>query len=216
VLPLSGGSVDVTVELPTGSSVEGKALSLLTEGSLGRVEVKATAGDLRLADVQAADVRASAGSVVVGRIGSTAQITASAGPVRLGEVAGEATVRCPNGPLTVGAVTGTLHVRGAHAPVSVDRVVGSLTATVAHAEIRVGEIRSGTAHLTTSYGGVEVGIAEGTAAWLDVESQHGSVQNLVEPSDAPPDGGPTAQVHVRTGYGDVVIHRPERLPAIGA
>lgn len=210
--PLGGnGSVDITVELPAGSSVEGKlaAGSLLTEGRLGRVAVKASAGDLRLGDVDRADLRASAGSVVVGRIGSSAHVSAAAGSVRIGEVAGDTTVKVPNGPLTVGAVTGTLLVKGAHAPVSVDRVTGSLTATVAHAELRVDRVESGTTHLTTSYGGVEVGIAEGTTAWLDVESQRGSVRNLLEPSDAPADDGPTAEVHVRTGYGDVVVRRPE-------
>lgn len=216
VMPLSGGSIDVTVELPAGSAVEGKALSLLAEGRLGRVEVKASSGDLRLGNVETADLRASAGSVVVGRIGVSAQVSAAAGAVRIGEVAGEATVKSPNGPLTVGAVTGTLLVRGAHAPVSVDRVTGSLTATVAHAEIRVGQVRSGTTDLTTSYGGVEVGITEGTTAWLDVESQHGAVRNLLQPSAVPTEDELTAEVHVRTGYGDIVIRRSESLPVIEA
>jgi len=215
VMPLSGGSVDVTVELPAGSAVEGKALSVLAEGRLGRVDLKASAGDLRLGDVAAAELRASAGSVVVGRIEGAGQVAAAAGSVRIGEVAGDATVRSSNGPVMVGTVTGTLLVKGAHAPVSVDRVTGSLTASVSHAEIRVERVVSGATHLTTSYGGVEVGIVEGTSAWLDLESAHGAVRNLLLPSDVPTADGPTAEVHVRTGYGDVVVRRPESFPLAG-
>jgi DUF4097 and DUF4098 domain-containing protein YvlB len=209
VIPTSSGSVNVMIELPTGSAVEGKALALLAEGRLGRVGVKATAGDLRLGDVEDVALHASAGSVTVGRIGTSGTVTAAAGSVRIGEVAGEASVRSPNGPIAVGAVTGTLAIKGAHAPVSVDRVAGSLTATAAHAEIRVDRVESGIVRLTNSYGSVEVGVAEGTAAWLDIESERGTVRNLLEPSDTPAEDGPTAQVHVRTGYGDVLVRRPD-------
>jgi hypothetical protein len=59
----------------------------------------------------------------------------------------------------------------------------------------------------TSSGDVEVGIAEGTAARLDLTTGSGVLTNQLEPSDGPADGDDTLIVHVRTGSGDVDIHR---------
>ena len=57
-------------------------------------------------------------------------------------------------------------------------------------------------------GDLEVGIREGTAAWLDVSARAGKVHNALTAADAP--GPPTERVEVRarTSVGDVVIRRP--------
>ena len=122
--------------------------------------------------------------------------------------AGSGTVRASNGTTTVGSVTGNLVVNGAHADIAVGRVRGSLTARCAHGGIRVGNLESGDATLATSYGSIEVGVPEGTAAYLDVASQHGAVRNQLTPTDGPVDGELTAEVHAKTGFGDVVVRRP--------
>ena len=149
----------------------------------------------------------SAGSVVVGRTGGTS-VRAGAGSVRITELAGDGTVRCGNGTTTVGSVTGSLQVSGAHGDVVVGRLRGTLTARAASGGIRVDRVESGTVTLTTSYGSIEVGVPEGTAAWLDVASQHGTVRNQLRPTEGPADDDATAEIHASTGYGDVVVRRP--------
>jgi hypothetical protein len=52
-----------------------------------------------------------------------------------------------------------------------------------------------------------VGIAEGTAAQLDLRTGSGDVRNTLAPSDGPPDGDETLVVHVRTGSGEAAVHR---------
>ena len=57
-------------------------------------------------------------------------------------------------------------------------------------------------------GDLEVGIREGTAAWLDVNSQFGRVHNALEAADAPETSVETVEVRARTSVGDIVIRRP--------
>ncbi|OLT53416.1 DUF4097 family beta strand repeat-containing protein [Cellulosimicrobium sp. CUA-896] len=208
MLPFAAGTANITVELPTGSDVRGKTGALLAEGRLGAVDLVLSAGDARVDEADRVDLKASAGSVVVGRAAGTANLRASAGSVRISELSGDGSVRAANGTTTVGSVTGTLTVAGAHADIAVGRVSGTVTARSAHAGIRVERVESGSVSLTTSYGSIEVGVPEGTAAWLDVASEHGTVRNQLTPTEGPVDDETTAEIHASTGYGDVVVRRP--------
>ncbi|ROS74546.1 DUF4097 family beta strand repeat-containing protein [Cellulomonas sp. PhB143] len=208
VRPFAAGTADITVELPEGSEVRGRTGTLDVEGTLGVVEMTLSAGDACVGDAARLSLKVSAGSVVVGRVTGPVDVRAGAGAVRIAAVEGDATVRASNGTTTVGSVTGTLEVHGAHGDVVVDRVRGAVTAKTASGGVRVGRVERGTLTLTTSYGSIEVGVPEGTAAWLDVASQHGSVRNRLAPAAGPGQDEDTAEIHATTGYGDVVVRRP--------
>ncbi|WP_425955860.1 DUF4097 family beta strand repeat-containing protein [Xylanimonas sp. McL0601] len=205
------GTVDATIELPTGSTLTGKvwAGSLYTEGRLASVDVTVSAGSARIDEAGRLGLRASAGSVVVGRVTGPTDVRAAAGSVRVREVVGDAVVKSSNGDTTIGSVTGSLTVSGAHGEIIIGRVRGTVNAKASSGGIRVDSIDAGSLTLATSYGSVEVGVPEGTAAWLDASSKYGNVRNLLEPSDAPVDEGNAVEVHATTSYGDVIVRRPE-------
>lgn len=208
LLPFAAGGAAVTIELPAGSSISGRAGSLVAEGPLGAVDLALNGGEARVEDADRVTLKVSAGPVVVGRVSGALTVKATAGPVRVAEVAGDGVIHAPNASTTVGSVTGSLVVAAAHAEVVVGRVAGSLTAKAASGGIRVERAESGTVWLTTSHGSVEVGVPEGTAAWLDVASEHGSVRNQLLPADGPVGDERTVHVHAGTGHGDVVVRRP--------
>ncbi|MGD3106695.1 DUF4097 family beta strand repeat-containing protein, partial [Streptomyces sp. YGL11-2] len=83
----------------------------------------------------------------------------------------------------------------------------SVTATNAHGTLRVTELTRGTTKLETSHGAIDIGIREGTAAWLDVSSDHGQVRNTLASSEAPQETEDTVKVHARTRYGNIDIRR---------
>ncbi|PFG42339.1 putative adhesin [Isoptericola jiangsuensis] len=207
VLPFAAGTADVTVELPTGSEVRGRTGSLHVEGALHAVEMSLSAGDARLGVVDRLTLAVGAGSVHVGRA-VTANVKASAGSVHVDEVAGEVAVKASNGTTTVGTVSGALTVQGAHGDITVRRVRGAVTARSAHSSIRVDALESGSVALTTSFGSIDVGVPEGTAAYLDLATEHGTVRNQLTPTDGPVADEATAEIHASTGYGDVVVRRP--------
>ncbi|MEU5753331.1 DUF4097 family beta strand repeat-containing protein [Streptomyces sp. NPDC047829] len=203
------GVVDVTVELPAGSHIDttGSWTQVLGEGPLGEVRVKTSGGDVRLDTTGPLRLAASHGSVTVDRVEGTAEITTSSGSVRVGLVEGSAVLKNSHGSTTVGAALGDLRVSHANGDIDITRAEGSLTATTAHGTLRVGEVVRGEVRLETSYGAIEIGIREGTAAWLDAHSDAGRVRNTLTASDNPGQTEDTVKIRARTRYGNVDVHR---------
>ncbi|GGT84519.1 MULTISPECIES: DUF4097 family beta strand repeat-containing protein [Streptomyces] len=203
------GTVDVTVELPAGSDVDasGAWVQVLGEGRLGEVRVKTSSGDVRLDATGPLKLTASHGSITVDRIEGMAEITTSSGSMRVGLVDGPAVLKNSHGTTTVGAATGELRVSGANGDIEIRRAEDSVTATTAHGTLRVGEMARGTAQLETSYGAIEVGVREGTAAWLDISSGAGQVRNALTSSQTPEKTEDTVKIRARTRYGNIDIRR---------
>ncbi|MGY4745062.1 DUF4097 family beta strand repeat-containing protein [Streptomyces sp. ATMOS53] len=204
-----GGTVDVTVELPTGSNIDvtGAGARVLGEGRLGEVRVKTSAGDVRLDTTGPLQLKVSHGSTTVDRVEGMAEITSSTGNVRVGLVDGPAVLKNSHGTTTVGAVTGELRVNGANGAIDIRRAEASVTGTTTNGLLRVAEVASGSVQLETSNGSIEVGVREGAAAWLDVSSNRGQVRNALAASDAPELTEGTVKVHARTNWGNIDIVR---------
>ncbi|MGW3957438.1 DUF4097 family beta strand repeat-containing protein [Streptomyces sp. NPDC004752] len=203
------GTVDITVDLPTGSRVDmtGAWAQMLGEGRLGEVRVKTSSGDVRLDATGPLQLTAAHGSITVDRVEGMAEITTSSGSLRVGLVDGPAVLKNSHGSTTVGAATGDLRVSGANGDIDIARAEGSVTATTAHGTLRVGEVARGAVQLETSYGAIEVGVREGTAAWLDVSSDSGQVRNTLTASETPEETEDTVKVRARTRHGNIDVRR---------
>ncbi|MGX2996354.1 DUF4097 family beta strand repeat-containing protein [Streptomyces sp. JNUCC 64] len=203
------GTVDVTVELPAGSRVDmtGAWAQVTGHGRLGEVRVKTSSGDVRLDTTGPLRLKASHGSIAVDRVEGTADISTSSGSLRVELIDGAAVLKNSHGTTTVGAVTGELRVSGSNGDIEVRRAEDSITATTAHGTLRVAEVARGTVQLETSYGAIEVGVREGTAAWLDVSATSGQVRNALTASDTPETTEETVNIRARTRYGNIDILR---------
>lgn len=117
------GSVDVTVELPTGSRIDttGSWTQVLGEGLLGEVRVKTSSGDVRLDATGPLQLTASHGSITVDRVEGLAEITTSSGSLRVGVVDGPAVLKNSHGSTTVGTAIGDLRVSGANGDIDIRR-----------------------------------------------------------------------------------------------
>ncbi|MFE1441418.1 DUF4097 domain-containing protein [Streptomyces sp. NPDC058739] len=203
------GVVDVSVELPVGSRIDtsGSWTQVLGEGRLGEVRVKTSSGDVRLDATGPLHLTAAHGSITVDQVEGKAEITTSSGSVRVGLLDGPAVLKNSHGSTTVGAATGELRVSGANGDIDIARADDSVTATTAHGTLRVGEVARGTVQLETSYGAIDIGIRQGTAAWLDVSAGSGQVRNSLTTSDTPQEAEDTVKVHARTRYGNIEVRR---------
>ncbi|MES9509359.1 DUF4097 family beta strand repeat-containing protein [Streptomyces sp. NPDC000609] len=220
------GAIEVSVELPAGSDVRGTSAmgNFLCEGPLGQVTLKSSLGDLQVDEAAGADLRTDHGDIRLTR--STGDVEAvGAGRIDIGTVSGAATVKNGNGATEIGEVTGDLKTNAANGDVSVGIAHGGVTAKsangrieigVAHAgvdamssngRIHVGDVTRGRITLRTSVGDLEVGIHQGTAAWLDLNAKYGTVRSSLDSSAGPADSDETAEVHARTSVGDIVIRR---------
>ena len=94
-------------------------------------------------------------------------------------------IKNSNGDTWVGSAGGDLRVKAANGNIAVDLAQASVVAKSANGDVRLGEVVRGSVVLETAIGDLEVGIREGTAAWLDVNARAGKVHNTLEASGAP-------------------------------
>lgn len=201
------GTVDVTVELPTGSHIDvsGSWTQVLGEGRLGEVRVKTSSGDTRLDTTGPLHLTVSHGSITVERVEGKAEITTSTGSLRVGLLDGPAVLKNSHGSTTVDGATGELRVNNANGDIEIRRAADSVTATTAHGTVRVDEVARGTVQLETAYGAIEVGVREGTAAWLDVSAGSGQVRNTLTASESPERTEDTVTIRARTRHGNIYV-----------
>ena len=208
-------SIDVVIQLPTDSDVRGEAGlgDFQADGALGAVELKTDLGAIRFSETGPLNVRNGVGAITVEGVSGTAKVHASSGDIRIGAVDGTAEVSSSNGKVRVGVVTGPATIKVSNGSVSVDRALSDITAESSNGEVRIGEVARGTVSATSKNGGVEVGIREGSAAWLELNTGVGRVYNELATSDAPEAGEPVnrVEVHASTKLGDVTIRRAPRL-----
>jgi DUF4097 and DUF4098 domain-containing protein YvlB len=202
-------SVDVTIELPSGSQVsaEMQAGDFRSAGRLGECRFKTGAGHARLDRTGPLRLDSGAGHVTVDGVAGNAEISTGTGKVRVGEVEGTAVVKSSNGDIEIDAVTGDARVRTANGEISIDRAGAGVDAKTSNGSIRLGEVVRGEVTLGTAAGDLEIGIAEGTSAWLEVNTGFGHVRNLLENATRPDEADETVEVRGRTSYGDITIRR---------
>jgi hypothetical protein len=202
-------SVDISIELPTGSRVSGsvQAGDLHGTGRLGECRFKTGAGHLRLADTGPLRLDTGAGHVSAAEIAGNAEIHTGSGKVVLGQIEGTAEVKNSNGDIEIDTVTGEARLRTSNGDISVERAAAGVEAKTANGSLRLGEVARGAVVLETGMGDLEVGIADGTAAWLEVKTGFGRVRNLLDNTDRKPDETDTVEVRARTTHGDITIRR---------
>lgn len=106
---LGSGSVDVTIQVPAGSRVQGKAAAaeLYGTGRLGEVVFDGGYRTVELAEVAGAQLKVHTGEVTIGRLTGSAQISNGTGDITVAEaVAGAVELRTEAGSITVHAAQG--------------------------------------------------------------------------------------------------------------
>lgn len=186
------GSIEVLIELPHDSHVDAEiaAGDIEASGRLGECDLKTSAGNVRAQEATRARLRTSAGNVEIRRVTIEADLSTSAGNVTVGDCSGRTTLRASSGDINVG------------------RSAGRVDARTAYGQMRVDCVTDGAITLATGYGAIDVGILDGTAAQLDVVSDHGHVRSELAPTDAPSlETDRTANITARTKYGNVTIRK---------
>jgi DUF4097 and DUF4098 domain-containing protein YvlB len=202
-------SVDLEIALPSGSRVTAEMQfgDFHGAGRLGETRVKTSAGNAAVERTGPLRLSTAAGHVSADGVDGDADVTTGSGRVRIGDVEGTAVVWNSNGETTIGSVTGNLRVRSANGDINVRRAGAGVDAKTSNGSVRLGEVVRGSVTLGTAMGDLEVGIAEGTAAWLDVHTSFGRVRNRMESTLHPEETDRTVEVRGRTSYGDITVHR---------
>ncbi len=202
-------SIDVRISLPTGSEIQGEAgvAALQSTGELGAFRYKTGAGDIDVDQAGSVAIRTGAGDISVGRAAGDVAASTGSGVVRIAAVDGSAVIKNSNRETWVGDVRGDLRVNAANGSISVDRAGATVTLKTANGDIRLGEVAPGAVVAQTAFGKIDVGIRDGVAAWLDLDTRFGRVHNDLADAERPDAGEETVEVRARTSYGDINIRR---------
>jgi hypothetical protein len=206
----TGGSISVTIELPAGSSVHatGGLADFDCDGPLGECRIKTGLGRIEVDRAQTLTIKSATGDISVEHAAGHADIRAGSGEVRVRELATTAVIKNSNGDTWIGDAGGDVRVNAANGNIAVGVAHATVAAKSANGDVRLGEVARGSVVLETHLGDLEVGIPEGTAAWLDLRSTAGRVHNALDAADDPGPAADTVEVRARTTVGDVVVRRP--------
>ncbi len=202
-------SVEVSIDLPSGSRVSGEvqAGDFSGAGRLDECRLKTGAGNVLLERTGPLRVDTGAGRVTAAAVAGNAEISTGSGKVRIDEVEGTVVVKNSNGDVTIAAATGDVRVRSSNGDIAVDRAGAGVDARTANGDIHLGEVVRGRVELGTSMGELEIGIAEGTAARLDVHTGFGQVHNQLTSISGPEKSAETVEVSAHTSFGGITIRR---------
>jgi DUF4097 and DUF4098 domain-containing protein YvlB len=181
--------LDITVTLPTGSSVEVGTAS--AEASCRGTYDKLT-------------VDTASGSVDAEQVTGDAWLKTASGSVRVDTVGGRADLRSASGDVAAGAI-GYGKAETASGDISLGRVDGEVSVGTASGSISIASL-SGPASLNGVSGNIRVGLAAGVAARLNMSSLTGDVRSELLVDDQRPAQGEPVDISARTVSGNITIH----------
>jgi DUF4097 and DUF4098 domain-containing protein YvlB len=182
-------------------------LSLRTDGALGDCRVGVGSGRVRLDQVAGATLRAGSAELRVVVSDGDVSVDAGSGRVQLDRVAGAVEVEAASGAVELGDVSGDLRIVSASGRISVGRSASSVDVRSAAGRGELGELVQGRASVTTKAGDIVLGIARGTAAWLDLTSTVGRVINELDEADGPDGTDERVEIRATTTAGDITVRR---------
>jgi DUF4097 and DUF4098 domain-containing protein YvlB len=201
------GSVDLRIELPSGSrlSADAGVAALRATGRLDECRVRTGVGDIALEQAGNLRARTGMGDVTVDAADGDAEVSTGSGHIRLGASAGAAVLKNSHGDVWLGGAGRDVRVNSANGDIAIDRTRANVVAKTARGEVRIGHVERGTVVAETAYGRLEFGIANGTPAYLDLSTSFGNVSSELDGS-AEPDGATEAvNVRARTAFGDIRV-----------
>ncbi len=205
----TSGAAEVEILVPSGSHFESTSPlgEVLVSGPVGNCSVKIAMGSIRLESARQADLKTSFGDITAASVAGATSIASSSGTIRLGSLGAQSEVSCSNGNISIDRAGGPLRVKTSNGDVNIKQSRDDVTVKNSHGNIRVEEAVSGTLTLQTATGGISVGVPTGTAAWIDLNSQHGRVRSALPESPDASSATDPLRIHARTTWGDIYIER---------
>ncbi|HEX7537385.1 MAG TPA: DUF4097 family beta strand repeat-containing protein [Dermatophilaceae bacterium] len=202
-------SIDVLVELPTGSRLTAEVAvgGVNTTGRLGATRIKSSMGPVDVDTTGDLWLRASHGNATLGTAEGGIEITADHGQIRVGTVTGDAILKASHGTIMVGESGGDLDAKLSYGDLEITKALASVAAKTAYGSIQLREVSSGSIQVESGYGQVTIGVRPGVPAWLDLSSKNGHVRNQLDGDRAPDESEEAVAIRARTQAGNINIQR---------
>jgi DUF4097 and DUF4098 domain-containing protein YvlB len=186
-----GSNSDVILEVPAGLdvSVATQSGDIVINADVASGRLTAGSGDIAVGAAATLSAKAGSGDVSVGRVTEAVELTTGSGDI---------TIREASGPVSAKSGSGDLRL---------DRLrAASVNGSTGSGDISVPST-TGSVDLRSASGSIEVGVAEGMPAWLDLNTVTGDIRIDLDPSQRPEEGKPFVTIRCRTASGEIDISR---------
>lgn len=203
------GQVRVLVTMPRDSNfrVESQSADIEAKGRFGAGLVQTGSGDVEIDLVAQADVKTGSGEVEIDTVLGQLKVKTGSGDISVDSVAGDCDVLAGSGDLVVGSSGGKLKAKTGSGDVTIKSAGSKVDLMAGSGDIVLQRIDHGELVARTGSGDVRIGIANGTAAYLDIQTVTGDVTSSLDGGDAPSGDEQVVSVNVISGSGDVVLQR---------
>jgi hypothetical protein len=209
IFPWRSGAIEVVVRLPRASRADLRLDSARLEatGELGAVRLKSGSGEARLDTAASLDAILGSGALRVKQVNGPCDVKTGSGRIEVGEAAGETRMTTGSGAVHVDRAKGPLTVMAASGATEVGEAEAGADLTTASGRIIVDRVGQGRVRARTASGSVDVGVAGGAAAWLDVRSVSGRMESDLEGAEPPTEGARKVELSINTVSGRIRLRR---------
>lgn len=205
----SKGQVRITISLPHDSAlrIDTGSADLLGHGRFADTHINSGSGDVELEQISSGDIKAGSGDVDLDVVLGAVKVKTGSGDVTLGPVGGSADVMAGSGDVRLDTIGEELKVKTGSGDVTITSGGSRVDAMAGSGDVVVRRVERGEVVAKTGSGDVTIGVSEGTAAYLDIQTVTGDLTSSLDSTSEPLDGDATVSIKVISGSGDVVLQR---------
>ncbi|MEV4999999.1 DUF4097 family beta strand repeat-containing protein [Nocardioides sp. LML1-1-1.1] len=201
-------SLDIEVEVPTGSRLVTKTGSADVEatGEVGETKVRSGSGHVRLEHVAGAAVVATgSGDVEVGAVTGALKVRSGSGTVVVGATSATTSISSGSGDVRIGRSAGAVVVKTGSGDLEVLESDHDIASTTGSGAVTVRTARRGRISAKGASGNILVGVPAGTPVWTDISTVSGRVSSTLPSAGEPEPGADHVEVRAVTVSGNVAL-----------
>jgi DUF4097 and DUF4098 domain-containing protein YvlB len=198
------------VTTPTGAALTIKSGSadVNARGSFAGSRISSGSGDVSVVHLTGTSrLRTGSGDITVDSTEADLDAQSGSGDIGVGSVSASCSLQTGSGDIALEHATGPVKAQTGSGDIAIRDVEGDLKTQTGSGDIRVERVYRGEVKAQGASSDVHIGVAAGTAAWLDVHSLTGSIDTDLESSDEPGEHEDKVRLQINTVSGDISVVR---------
>jgi DUF4097 and DUF4098 domain-containing protein YvlB len=201
--------VEANIRVPSNSNakIETASADIETHGVLGDVRASSGSGEVSIDHSADLDVRTGSGDIQATTVNGSCNIKCGSADVKIGVVTADADIVAGSGDVVIDSVGAKLNSKSGSGDLILASAGHTVDAMAGSGDLLVKRIEQGKVKMKTGTGDVVIGVASGTAAYLDIMTVTGDVTSDLDSTDGPNSSDRTVDINIQSGSGDVVLQR---------
>lgn len=198
------------ITTPTGAALMIKAGSadISARGSFAGSRIATGSGDISVVHLTGASrLRSGSGDLTVDSTEADLDAQTGSGDIEVGSVSAACTLQSGSGDVELEHAAGPAKVQTGSGDIAIGDAESDVKTQTGSGDVRVTRVHRGEVKAQGASGDIHIGVARGTAAWLDVHSLTGKVRTDLESSGEPDEDEDKVRLQVNTVSGDITVVR---------